>query len=168
GERIDRERLESLLEPLGDSLLVVGKNPVYKVHVHTDDPGAALSIGTAAGTLAGVEVADMHAQARDRSLRLLEGGGGAAAPASALVAVASGAGVAAAYRSAVPGVELVAGGRTSNPSAGEIAAAVAAVPGDGVLVLPNNRNVVLAAEHAAELGASPARVVPSLSPAAGL
>jgi dihydroxyacetone kinase-like predicted kinase len=141
---------------------VVGEPPILKVHLHTDDPGAAISLGVGAGTVADVEVADMRAQVRDRTLRLLEGQ--AARPAACgLVAVADGDGVAAAYRAAAPAVELVAGGQSANPSAGEIADAIAASGGEGVLVLPNNRNVVLAAENAAALAGRPAAVVPTLS-----
>ena len=166
-EGVDRELMESLLEPLGDSLLVVGEPPILKVHLHTDDPGAAISLGVGAGTVADVEVADMRLQVRDRTLRLLEGH--AAQPAACgLVVVADGDGVAAAYRAAASGVELVAGGQSANPSAGEIADAIAASGAEGVLVLPNNRNVVLAAENAAALAGRPAAVVPTLSPAAGL
>ena len=84
------------------------------------------------------------------------------------MAVADGDGVAAAYRAAASAVELVAGGQSANPSAGEIADAIAASAAEGVLVLPNNRNVVLAAENAAALAGRPAAVVPTLSPAAGL
>lgn len=77
GEQIDRAGLERDLEPLGDCLLVVGEVPLVKVHVHTDDPGQALSIGSAMGSLDGVEVANMQEQARERERRLvvLEGGG---------------------------------------------------------------------------------------------
>ena len=84
------------------------------------------------------------------------------------MAVADGDGVGAAYRAAASAVELVAGGQSANPSAGEIADAIAASAAEGVLVLPNNRNVVLAAENAAALAGRPAAVVPTLSPAAGL
>ena len=166
-ESVDRELLESLLEPLGDSLLVVGEPPILKVHLHTDDPGAAISLGVGAGAVADVEVADMTIQVRDRTLRLLEGQ--KAEPAACgLVAVADGDGVGAAYRAAASTIELVAGGQSANPSAGEIADAIAASAAEGVLVLPNNRNVVLAAENAAALAGRPAAVVPTLSPAAGL
>ena len=166
-EDVDRELMESLLEPLGDSLLVVGEPPILKVHLHTDDPGAAISLGVGAGTVADVEVADMRVQVRDRTLRLLEGP--ATEPAACgLVAVADGDQVATAFRNWGDSVEVVAGGQSANPSAGEIADAIAASSADGVLVLPNNRNVVLAAEHAVALSGRPAAVVPTLSPAAGL
>ena len=61
------------LERLGDSLLVVGDASALKVHVHTDDPGAALSLGTATGTIDGIEIADMHRQTLEREERLATG-----------------------------------------------------------------------------------------------
>jgi hypothetical protein len=70
GEVLDRDALEERLQPLGDSLLVVGDDTALKVHVHTDDPGAALSLGTAAGTIEGVEIANMHEQQEQRERRL--------------------------------------------------------------------------------------------------
>jgi DegV family protein with EDD domain len=79
GEAVDRGALERELAPLGDSLLVVGEAPLVKVHVHTDDPGRALSAAVAMGAVDGVEIANMHEQtrARERRLTLIEGGVGA-------------------------------------------------------------------------------------------
>ena len=71
GEDLDRDALEDELEQLGDSLLVVGDEHAIKVHVHTDDPGAALSIGTKAGTIDRIEIANMHEQTQQREERLL-------------------------------------------------------------------------------------------------
>ena len=71
GDELDRDALERELERLGDSLLVVGDRSAIKVHVHTDDPGAALSIGTRVGGIGGVEIADMHEQTAQREERLL-------------------------------------------------------------------------------------------------
>ena len=70
GDGLDAEALESELEQLGDSLLVVGDGSALKVHVHTDEPGAALSLATAAGTIAQVEIANMHDQTVAREERL--------------------------------------------------------------------------------------------------
>src|SRR5207248_89550 len=72
GEALDRDALEAQLERLGDSLLVVGDESALKVHVHTDEPGAALSLGTAVGTIDRVEIANMHEQTPRREERLLE------------------------------------------------------------------------------------------------
>src|SRR6185437_1230045 len=71
GDSLDRDELENELEQLGDSLLVVGDDQAIKVHVHTDDPGAALSIGTRAGTIDRIEIANMHEQTQARETRLL-------------------------------------------------------------------------------------------------
>ncbi|MDX6567867.1 MAG: fatty acid kinase, partial [Gaiellales bacterium] len=60
GPEIDRASLEASLAAFGDSILVVGAAPAFKAHVHTDDPGGALRVGTAAGVIGGVEVSDMH------------------------------------------------------------------------------------------------------------
>ena len=79
GTGLDDAALEQELEALGDSLLVVGDDSALKVHVHTDDPGAALSLGTARGAISGVEIADMHVQTAEREERLA-GVGVAAAP----------------------------------------------------------------------------------------
>src|SRR5206468_1320805 len=72
GEHLDADALESKLEQLGDSLLVVGDDTALKVHVHTDDPGAALSLGTAVGVIERIEIANMHEQTHAREQRLLE------------------------------------------------------------------------------------------------
>ena len=76
GPDVDPEGLERTLATLGDSLLVVGEPPLVKVHIHTDDPGMALSAGVAMGALDAVEVANMHEQTRAREMRLtvIEGG----------------------------------------------------------------------------------------------
>src|SRR5439155_1598744 len=71
GRKLDREALEEELEQLGDSLLVVGDESAIKVHVHTNDPGAALSFGTRAGTIDRIEIANMHDQTHKREERLL-------------------------------------------------------------------------------------------------
>ncbi|MDX6553300.1 MAG: fatty acid kinase, partial [Gaiellales bacterium] len=71
GDDVDVAALERLLDDMGDSLLVVGERPTFKVHVHTDDPGAALSAAVAMGTVDRVEIANMQVQAAERSLRLI-------------------------------------------------------------------------------------------------
>ena len=71
GSGLDRAALQEQLEPLGDSLLVVGDPSAVKVHVHTDEPGAALALATAVGTLEQVEIANMHKQTERREERLL-------------------------------------------------------------------------------------------------
>jgi uncharacterized protein len=165
GDEVDPTELERLLDGMGDSLLVVGERPTYRVHVHTDDPGEALSAAVAMGTVDRVEIANMQVQAAERSLRLIAREQDAE-PATGLVAVATGTGNEDAFRAA-GAAALVGGGQSMNPSTQEIAAGIASAPGEGVIVLPNNGNVILAAEHAAALAERPTRVVPTRSLAAG-
>jgi DAK2 domain fusion protein YloV len=164
GEGLDRAALQVRLEALGDSLLVVGDATALKVHVHTDEPGVALALGTAVGTLEQVEIANMHKQTEQREERLLH-----AAPAAdtEVVAVVAGAGNRALFES-TPGVRTVEGGQSMNPSAADLVAAIDSSTARAVLVLPNNSNVILAAEQAVELTEKDVRVIRTDSIPAGL
>ncbi len=166
GAELDPSALERDLERLGDSLLVVGDASALKVHVHTDDPGAALSRGTAAGVIGGVEIANMHRQAAAREERLLSAPSTVALRCG-LVAVCQGAGSKRLFEG-LGATIVLEGGQTMNPSAAEIVAAVEAVPAAEVIVLPNNANVLMAAEQAAELASKEVHVVPCRSVQAGL
>ncbi|HET8605420.1 MAG TPA: DAK2 domain-containing protein, partial [Gaiellaceae bacterium] len=166
GEGLDTDEIEAELAPLGDSLLVVGDPTAIKVHVHTDEPGAALSVGVARGTIGGVEIANMHEQTAQREERLLEAVPDRPPAATDVVAVVAGAGNRRLFESL--GARVVDGGRTMNPATAEILAAIDAAGAAGVLVLPNNANVVLAAEQAVAHAARPARVLPTVSLQAGL
>jgi DAK2 domain fusion protein YloV len=164
GPGLDASELEPLLEKLGDSLLVVGDDSALKVHVHTDDPGAALSLGTARGSIAGVEIADMHAQTLERSQRLAAR---TTATESGVVAVVAGKGNRTLYES-ITEVTLVDGGQSMNPSTADLVAAIGRTDARSVLVLPNNGNVIMSAEQAAALAEKPVYVVPTRSIQAGL
>jgi uncharacterized protein len=166
GDGLDAAALEPELERLGDSLLVVGDPTALKVHVHTDDPGAALSLGTRAGTIEGVEIADMHRQTEEREERLLAALPGGASR-SAVVAVVAGDG----NRRLFEGLgaeRVVEGGQTMNPSTADLLDAIEATSAEEVVLLPNNPNVVMAAEQAARVAGKPVRVVPTESIPAGL
>ena len=121
GEDLDARALETELERLGDSLLVVGDPSALKVHVHTDDPGAALSLGTRAGTIEGVEIADMHRQTEEREERLLAALPGGASR-SAVVAVVAGEGNRRLFED-LGAEQIVEGGQTMNPSTADLLAA---------------------------------------------
>jgi DAK2 domain fusion protein YloV len=166
GNDLDPDELERELEPIGDSLLVVGDSSALKVHVHTDDPGRALSLGVARGVVEGVEIANMHAQTQEREARLLHAVPDAEAAASAVVAVASGDGNRALFESG--GARVVDGGRTMNPSTADLVAAIEAAPTPEVVVLPNNANVIMSAEQAADHASKTVRVVPTRSLQTGL
>jgi DAK2 domain fusion protein YloV len=166
GDDLDVDAIERELEPLGDSLLVVGDRSAVKAHVHTDDPGRALSLGVARGTLAGIEIANMHTQTQERERRLLQAVPAPQATLSEAVAVASGAGNRRLFESL--GARVVDGGGTMNPSTADILAALEASSADEVVLLPNDTNVLMSAEQAAAHASKPVRVVPTVSIQAGL
>jgi len=166
GSGLDRAALEAELEPLGDSLMVVGDAEALKVHLHTDDPGAALTLATSAGVLEGIEIANMHVQTEERESRLLE-----LVPdlqrETDVVAVVAGKGNADLFRS-LGAAGIVPGGQSMNPSTADILAAVEAAGAPQVVVLPNNGNVILSAEQAAAHASRPVRIVPTRSIPAGI
>lgn len=150
------------LEGLGDSVLVVGDDATLKVHVHTDDPEAAVAIFDGRGSVTNLDVADMREQMAERDARL----GVAAAGRTGVVAVAAGEGIERLF--AELGANVVPGGETLNPSTYELLAGIHSVAAPEVLVLPSSSNVVMAAERACELSEKPARVVPATSQQASL
>jgi DAK2 domain fusion protein YloV len=164
------------LEALGDSVLVVGDAATLKVHVHTDDPEAAAGLFAAAGEVSHLDVADMHAQVLARSSRLAAAHvaavrlGAEPEPAAerrcGALAVVCGAGLRRLYESL--GVAVLDGGQTLNPSTYELLAGIHDVGAPEVVVLPNSPNVVMAAEHAAELSDRIVRVSAVRSQQAGL
>lgn len=162
GDGVDPEHLEAELGKLGDSLLVVGGRGAVKVHLHTDEPGTALALGTAVGVIEEVDVKNMHVQTAEREERLVA----QEETASGVVAVAAGAGTRRLFESL--GAATVEGGQSMNPATADIVAAIEALAAREVVVLPNNKNVILAAEQAVGATAKSARVLPTRSVQAGL
>jgi uncharacterized protein len=147
------------LEGLGDSVLVVGDEATLKVHVHTDEPEAAVALFEGAGEVTNLDVADMREQIAERQARL--GGGRTGA-----LAVAAGDGLERLFTEL--GAHVVPGGETLNPSTYELLAGIHEVPAEEVLVLPSSSNVIMAAERACELSEKPAQVVTATSQQASL
>jgi DAK2 domain fusion protein YloV len=166
GDDLDADALEHELEHFGDSLLVVGDRNALKVHVHTDDPGRALTLGTARGAIEGVEIANMHLQAQEREERLLHATADEQPAGCAVVAVATGEGNRRLFESF--GARVVDGGRTMNPSTSALVEAIEAVPTAEVVLLPNNGNVIMSADQAADHSSKRVRVVPTRSLQSGL
>ena len=150
GEGLDVELIRERIAAMGNSVLVVGEPELVKVHVHTDDPPAVLGLAGGYGRLEKLSVGDMSSQHR----RILEETVPAGAPAQArrpngvgLVAVVAGAGLVEILKSL--GVDaVVEGGQTMNPSTGDMLKAIESQPYDEVVLLPNNKNVVMAAREA--------------------
>jgi DAK2 domain fusion protein YloV len=155
----DSRSFVPMLEELGDSVLVVGDEATLKVHVHTDEPEAAVALFEPSGAVSQLDVADMREQIAERRARLQAGR-------CAAVAVVAGRGMRELYEGL--GAFVVDGGVTFNPSIYDLLAAIHEVPSEEILVFPNNPNVMMAAERAAELSDKQARVVRCTSQQAGL
>jgi len=157
GESLRRDPLRDELRRLGDSVLVVGQERLLRVHLHTADPGAALSLGLRHGALSRIKVDNLEDQRRAL--------GGEAAPSVAVgasvVAVAAGEGFGSLL--AGYGAIVVDGGQTQNPSTAEILAAIDHAPGKAVFVLPNNPNILATATQAARLARNETLVIPTTS-----
>src|SRR4051794_6501900 len=145
---------------LGDSIVVVGGDGVWNCHVHTDDIGAAIEAGIAVGRPRDIRVTDLLEQVADREEEAWVRGEVAAVEhvTTAVVAVAVGGGLRELLRSL--GVQqVVAGGQSMNPSTAQILEAVELANADGVIVLPNNKNIVPVAQQVPELTELPVAVV---------
>ena len=160
---------------VGDSIVVVGGDGLWNCHIHTDDIGAALEASMDAGRPRNIRVTDLLEEVEEerwvREAALTAGSGPAArrpgpAPATGVVAVASGDGIARIFRSL--GVEgLIAGGQTMNPSVAELVEAVDALGSNEAVLLPNNGNIRPVADRVAELSHKPVWVIPTESVAEG-
>lgn len=162
------EKLRSYLETIGDCVVVVDDEDIIKVHVHTEDPGLALQEALSFGQLLKVKVENMREQNKSAK---------AAAPKKVklepvepteeigFVAVAAGDGLKTLFND-LGCLNVVGGGQTMNPSVENILEAALATPAKNVFVLPNNKNIVLAAEQAAPLATDrkiivlPTRTIP--------
>jgi len=156
---------------IGDSIVVVGGEGTWNCHIHTDDVGAAIEAALdVEGRPRRIRVTDLHSQVEEQ--RWVREGAEPEAPAApsrttAVVAVASGAGVARIFRS-LGAARVVSGGQSMNPSTAEILAAVEDVDAGEVVILPNNSNIVPVARQVDALTAKTVRVVPTRAVAEGL
>ena len=166
-------RLRSILNEIGDSLVVVEDDDIVKVHVHTDQPNKALEEGLKFGPLLTVKIENMREQ---HTAKVIEGTADAPkerviVPAEkkfGFVAVAAGEGLKSLFTDLGADV-VVQGGQTMNPSTDDILHAVDAVPAEIVFVLPNNKNIIMAAEQAVHLSeAKKVIVVPTKTIPQGL
>jgi uncharacterized protein len=193
--KLDLDAMRDRLAVLGESVIVAGDHGEAKVHVHNERPDEILAYGLSLGTLSDITVVNLdHQTAEVREKRVGEATGTASAkpgapapepvatPASiwvdpralngatmpfAVVAVATGEGLEKEFRDR-GAAAIVRGGQTSNPSTGELLAAVQRVNALEVVILPNNRNVVLAARQVIGLATRPVHVVPTRNAVEGL
>ena len=161
GESLDLDEIRSQMAELAHSTVVVGDETMVKVHVHAEDPGPVISVGAATGTLDQVSIQNMDEQHVEYSAARREEVGARSDSAKlAVVAVALGDGLNALF-SSLGATEVVGGGDTMNPSVQDLVDAIDRVDCTEVVLLPNNGNIVPAAEQAAEASSKSVRVVPS-------
>lgn len=161
------EKLRAYLDSLGDSLVFVEDEDIIKIHVHTNDPGLAIQEGLKYGSLTKLKIDNMREQHTEKviitgRLPVVPGARNIAAPEKhyGLVAVCAGAGLRAVFEDM--GVDkVVEGGQTMNPSTEDILAAIDAVPAEVVFVLPNNKNIIMAAEQCISMSEKTVVVLPT-------
>ncbi|MEA2620965.1 MAG: fatty acid kinase [Chloroflexota bacterium] len=180
---LDVDAIRDHLQSIGESVLVAGDQRALKVHVHNERPDEVIAYGLGVGVLSRISIENLDHQARDvRETRAAEFTGAPAGadtasaavegativqtPALGVVSVFAGDGLAAIFHDF--GVAaVVAGGQSSNPSTGELLAAVKHVEARQIILLPNNPNVVLAARQMAAMADRPVVVVPTRNAAEG-
>lgn len=158
----NEEEFRNHLSKMGDSLLVISDDEVVKVHVHTEHPGEVLNYGQKFGTLIKIKVDNMREQ--HSSLVTTDA---PAAPVAAkkkeeygIVTVAMGSGVADLFRS-IGAKAVIEGGQTMNPSTEDIVKAIKEVNAKNVIILPNNKNIIMAAQQSVDLVDENVIVIPS-------
>lgn len=158
----DVEILRDKLMEIGDCVIVIGDLSLIKVHVHTNQPNKALGYAIQLGELDKVKIENMLQQnraikaERERNKKPL-----------GMVAVCAGSGLARIFKES--GVDyVIEGGQTMNPSVEDILNAVDNVNADNVIILPNNKNIIMAAEKVDELSSKNVSVVPTVSVAQGI
>ena len=154
----DYDEFRNYLNNLGDSLLVVNDDEIVKVHVHTEDPGLVMQEGLKYGSLVKVKVDNMRNQheaqveKEERQAKPVE------EKEYAIIAVVAGDGLADIFKA--QGVDyIISGGQTMNPSTEDFVKAVEELNARNIIILPNNKNILMAAQSAAEVIEQPAAVV---------
>lgn len=164
-EQFDYEAFRNTLDGFGDSLLVVADEEIIKVHVHTEDPGKVMQLGQAYGELVKIKVDNMREQVRELETndKALQANKSVKAQQKyALITVAAGEGVTELFASI--GIDIIlAGGQTMNPSTQDFVEAIESLNAENYILMPNNKNIIMAAEQACEVVDKQVVVIPTLS-----
>ncbi len=163
GDNLNVIEVRERIDAMGDSTVVVGDEKTIKVHIHVKDPGVPLSYGISLGKIDDIVVENMQMQ-----METIINEQESAAPPTiniqpgqiGVITVAPGKGIAEAFRS-LHAAFIVDGGQTNNPSTRNIFQAIQDVPTNNIILLPNNKNIIMAAEAARELSSKNVTVVPS-------
>ncbi|MCC7665617.1 DAK2 domain-containing protein [Liquorilactobacillus satsumensis] len=172
-QKFDYEKFRTALSEIGDSLLVIADDEIVKVHVHTEQPGKVLAYGQHFGSLIKVKVDNMRLQhetilEHDQENNSVD----ASQPHTTnngygVIAIASGAGLVKLFRG-LGATYVLNGGQTMNPSTQDIVDAIAKTQAQKVIILPNNKNILLAAQQAAQVVDAEVAVIPSKTIAQGM
>lgn len=155
GEKLDIEEIRANIDMMGWSTLVVGDPQTVKVHVHVEDPDQPLKYGAGLGTISDVILEDMGQQAKAFAQGIRK-----TTANIAILSIVAGRGLANIFRSL--GADwIIPGGQTTNPSIQELLEAIGDIETDEILILPNNRNIILTAQQAEKLSEKTVRVVPT-------
>ena len=157
GEKFDPDKLRTRLEKKGQSLIVVGDESTVRVHIHTLDPGSIIHYAASLGTMHQVSIRNMDEQHQDFLEMQKER---MPAVGMAIIAVVAGDGLTDVFTS-LGVAAIVPGGQTMNPSTKDLLQAVESVASDKVIILPNNKNIVLTAEQVQSLTEKSIKVVPT-------
>ena len=158
----DPEELRAFLDSMGDSLVLVDDDEIIKVHVHTNDPGKVLHEAMDYGSFITVKIENMRLQHTEKVMSEAEKAPKIAAPEKTfgVVSVCAGDGLADVFMN-LGADGIISGGQTMNPSTQDILEAVNKVPAETVYVLPNNKNIIMAAEQVDALTPKHVVVIPS-------
>ncbi|HEV2127298.1 MAG TPA: DAK2 domain-containing protein [Thermomicrobiales bacterium] len=178
GSDIDAEKARDEIAAMGESAVIVGDDSMLKVHIHTLDPGGVLQYGIRLGELDQIKIDNMSKQTEtlqsQRAGTLTQNGAPPPEPEGeqlhndlAIIVVAAGEGISTALRS-LGATSIVQGGQTMNPSTQELLAAVEDSAAEEIILLPNNKNIHMAANQVAELSEKTVRIVPTRSIPAAL
>ncbi len=168
-EKFDYEAFRNHLDGIGDSLLVVNDDEVVKVHVHTEHPGTVLAYGHKYGSMLKIKIDNMRLQ-HETILEQDQVNAAAAAQEPidfGIIAIASGKGVSTLLKS-LGATTILSGGQTMNPSTQDIVDAIKSANAKQALILPNNGNIILAAQEAAKVADIPVEIVPSKTISQGM
>lgn len=165
-EAFSEENFRQDLSKYGDSLLVISDDEVVKVHIHSEQPGQVLTYGQRYGNLINMKIENMRQQHTDivgestTPLRTQANEPKKEKREYGIVAVSMGSGIAELFRS-IGANAVIEGGQTMNPSTEDIITAIKEVNARKVIILPNNKNIIMAAEQAAEVAEEEVVVIPS-------
>ena len=163
GQNLDVDEIRACIASMGDCALVVGDSKAVKVHVHSPEPGTPINYGASLGSLSRVIVENMQEQYQEFVLSKAQPSGTPEPPLGiGTVVVAPGVGLHTVFQS-LGASAVVSGGQTMNPSTEELLKAVESVASDEVIILPNNKNIVMTAEQTRALSEKKVSVVPTIT-----